>query len=73
MTNGDYQVDTDQGDTTEDDDVEGEVTCPPEHDHPGFTSLHDVYFIPVDTMMEYLFSDSKFYQDFLASRKTSGL
>ena len=49
----------------------GEVLCG-DHDHTGFTSLEDVYFIPVDTMVEYLFSDNQFYRNFTASRKTTG-
>lgn len=51
--------------------VVGEVLCG-DHDHTGFTSLEDVYFIPVDTMLQYLFSDNQFYRDFTASRKTTG-
>ena len=43
------------------------------HEHNGFTSLDDIFYIPVDRMYELLFTDSQMYKDFIAARKTYGV
>ena len=42
------------------------------HEHNGFTSLDDVFAIPVDRMFDLLFTDSQMYLDFIKARKTFG-
>ena len=42
------------------------------HEHNGFTSLDDVFSIPIEQMFDYIFTESKLYLDFIAARKTFG-
>ncbi|CAD5123225.1 DgyrCDS11585 [Dimorphilus gyrociliatus] len=50
----------------------GENVCE-SHEHGGKMALNDVFGLDVDYMFELLFTDSQFYRDFLASRKTTEL
>ncbi|XP_071095705.1 protein Aster-B-like [Haliotis cracherodii] len=61
------EVPTDFGDTTED--SEGEVTCSG-HEHLEKCYLDEVFNLSVDQAFEYLFTDSAFFRQFVASRKT---
>ena len=42
------------------------------HEHIGMEVLNDIFHISADTMFENLFTDSKFMNDFMTKRKTTG-
>lgn len=50
----------------------GENACD-NHEHGGKMALDEVFGLDVDYVFEILFTDSQFYRDFLASRKTTEL
>ncbi|XP_064595531.1 protein Aster-B-like isoform X2 [Liolophura sinensis] len=63
---------TDFGDTTDDSDGIGEVICTG-HDHFEKMYMNEVFNMSVDKAFELLFTDSKFFRDFVGGNKTFDL